>query len=81
MLALGLQDRRSGYPLELFLSAVAAGWRVAETDVDYQPRLGRSKVTGTVRGTITAAHAMGRHLRAAHRRPPSVPLARTVEQS
>lgn len=81
MLALGLQDRRSGYPLELFLSAVAAGWRVAEADVDYQPRLGRSKVTGTVRGTITAVHDMGRQLRAAHRRHPSVPLARTVEQS
>jgi glycosyltransferase involved in cell wall biosynthesis len=62
VLALDLQDRRSGYPLEMVLAATAAGWRIDEHDVDYTPRIGRSKVTGTVRGTLTAVHDMRRML-------------------
>ena len=50
LLALCLADRRSGYPLEMLVRAADAGWRVREVDVDYLPRIGRSKVTGTVRG-------------------------------
>ncbi|WP_127476521.1 glycosyltransferase family 2 protein [Microbacterium sulfonylureivorans] len=60
---LHLADRRSGYPLEMVLRAAAAGWRIVETDVTYSPRIGRSKVTGTVRGTLTAVHDMNRVLR------------------
>ena len=60
---LDLKDRRSGYPLEMVLRAAAAGWRIVETDVAYSPRIGRSKVTGTVRGTLTAVHDMNRVLR------------------
>lgn len=62
MLALDLQDRRSGYPLELVLRARAAGWRIDEVDVPYRPRVGRSKVTGTVRGTLAAISDMSRLL-------------------
>ncbi|WP_314507959.1 glycosyltransferase family 2 protein [uncultured Microbacterium sp.] len=62
---LELRDRRSGYPLEMVLRAAAAGWRIAEIDVPYAPRVGRSKVTGTVRGTATAVYDMGRILREA----------------
>lgn len=62
---LDLRDRRSGYPLEMVLRAAAAGWRLVETDVAYTPRIGRSKVTGTVRGTLTAVHDMNRILRGA----------------
>ena len=52
LLGLDLTDRRFGYPLEMVLKAGRAGWRVSEVDVDYAPRAGgRSKVTGTVRGT------------------------------
>ncbi|WP_022889429.1 glycosyltransferase family 2 protein [Agromyces italicus] len=58
--ALGVRDRRSGYPLELVLRAAAAGWRIREVDVPYTPRAGRSKVTGTVRGTVTAVADMSR---------------------
>lgn len=54
LLALGLGDRRSGYPLEMVLAASAAGMRLAETEVAYRPRAGRSKVTGTLRGTRQA---------------------------
>ncbi|MBI3216127.1 MAG: glycosyltransferase family 2 protein [Mycobacterium sp.] len=55
LLALGVGDRRSGYPLELLVRAAQAGWRVVELDVDYGPRSGgRSKVSGSVRGSFTA---------------------------
>lgn len=54
LLSLGLLDRRSGWPLEMVLRASAAGWRITEVTVDYLPRTGRSKVTGTVRGTLQA---------------------------
>lgn len=54
LLALNLADRRFGYPLEMVLRAADRGWRIAETEVDYLPRAGRSKVTGTVRGTLRA---------------------------
>jgi hypothetical protein len=56
-------DRRSGYPLEMLLAAAVAGWRVRELPVPYSPRIGRSKVTGTVRGTVTAVVDMRRLLR------------------
>jgi glycosyltransferase involved in cell wall biosynthesis len=55
LLNLGIVDRRSGYPLELLVRAAAAGWRVVELDVSYGPRTGgKSKVSGSLRGTITA---------------------------
>ncbi|MEV0199057.1 glycosyltransferase family 2 protein [Nonomuraea sp. NPDC050691] len=60
LVALGLADRRCGYPLEMVLRAASAGWRIAETEVDYLPRTGRSKVTGTVRGTLRAIADMRR---------------------
>jgi len=62
LLALDLKDRRSGYPLEMVLRASDAGWRVLEVDAPYSPRIGRSKVTGTIRGTITAITDMSRLL-------------------
>ncbi|WP_164836154.1 glycosyltransferase family 2 protein [Actinacidiphila soli] len=58
LLALGLADRRSGYPLQMLVRAADAGWRVRETDVPYHPRTGRSKVTGTWRGTWHAVRDM-----------------------
>jgi glycosyltransferase involved in cell wall biosynthesis len=63
---LGIEDRRFGWPLEMVVRAAAGGWRVAEVDVAYAPRTGRSKVTGTVRGTLRAVRDMGAVLRADH---------------
>jgi glycosyltransferase involved in cell wall biosynthesis len=60
LLELGVADRRSGYPLETVLTAARAGWRIAETDVDYAPRTGKSKVTGTLIGTVQAVRDMNR---------------------
>lgn len=53
LLALGVEDRRFGYPLELMLRAARAGWTVAELDIAYGPRAAgtRSKVSGSMRGT------------------------------
>jgi glycosyltransferase involved in cell wall biosynthesis len=63
LLGLGLEDRRSGWPLEMVLKASADGWRVCEVGVSYRRRTGRSKVTGTVRGTLRATVDMARLLR------------------
>jgi glycosyltransferase involved in cell wall biosynthesis len=63
LLSLGLEDRRFGWPLEMVLRASRAGWRIDEVEVAYSPRVGRSKVTGTVRGTARAVHDMARLLR------------------
>jgi glycosyltransferase involved in cell wall biosynthesis len=54
LLGLNLQDRRSGYPLETVVRAADAGWRISEVEVDYLPRSGRSKVTGTPLGAARA---------------------------
>jgi len=67
MIALDLEDRRSGYPLELVLRGHAEGWRILEVDSPYSPRIGRSKVTGTIRGTYIAVLDMSRLLRAQRR--------------
>jgi glycosyltransferase involved in cell wall biosynthesis len=67
LLALNVRDRRSGWPLEMVLLAAARGWRIAEVPVQYSPRIGRSKVTGTARGTVTAVRDMRGALRAAAR--------------
>jgi glycosyltransferase involved in cell wall biosynthesis len=58
LLGLHLLDRRFGYALEMVAAGVAAGWRVREVDVDYRPRTGTSKVTGSVSGTVRAVHDM-----------------------
>jgi glycosyltransferase involved in cell wall biosynthesis len=58
LLALAVQDRRSGYPLEMVVRAADAGWRVREVDVDYRERIGTSKVTGTLGGTLRAVSDM-----------------------
>jgi glycosyltransferase involved in cell wall biosynthesis len=64
LLALGLRDRRSGWPLEMVLVAARAGWRIQEVPVPYRNRrAGRSKVTGTVRGTVRAVFDMARLMR------------------
>ena len=62
LLRLGIEDRRFGWPLEMVLRAASAGWRITEVPVPYAPRTGRSKVTGTVRGTIRTVRDMRRVL-------------------
>lgn len=77
LLGLELTDRRSGYPLQMVVRAADAGWRVAETDVPYLPRSGKSKVTGTWRGTWQAV----RDMREVLAEPPGLRSAPTGEVS
>ena len=63
LLDLGLKDRRFGWPLEMVLRASAAGWTIREVGVSYHPRDGKSKVTGTARGTARAIRDMTNLLR------------------
>jgi hypothetical protein len=63
LLALGVEDRAFGWPLEMVLRAAQAGLVIDERPVGYQPRVGQSKVTGTLRGTTGAVSAMTKLLR------------------
>ena len=59
LLDLGLLDRRFGWPLEMVLRAARAGWRIQELPVSYGARAGgRSKVSGSIRGTARAVRDM-----------------------
>lgn len=63
LLALEVRDRRFGWPLEMVLLAARADMRVSEVEVSYLPRAGRSKVTGTLRGTARAVWDMSKAMR------------------
>ncbi len=65
LLDLGVQDRRFGYPLELMRKAAVADWTIREFDVDYRPRAAgtRSKVSGSLRGTLRAIVDFARVMR------------------
>jgi glycosyltransferase involved in cell wall biosynthesis len=58
LLGLGIRDRRFGWPLEMVVRAAAAGWEIREVPIGQLPRKGRSKVTGTLRGTLRAVRDM-----------------------
>jgi glycosyltransferase involved in cell wall biosynthesis len=62
LLALDVQDRRFGYPVELMLRAARAGWSIGEIDIAYGPRAAgtRSKVSGSLRGTVRTARDFAR---------------------
>ena len=64
MINLGVEDRRFGYPVELLQRAAAARWQLVERDIDYHPRAAgtRSKVSGSVVGTLRAARDFARVL-------------------
>jgi len=63
LLGLGMLDRRSGWPLEMVLRAAASGWRIESLPVPLEGRSGKSKVTGTMKGTLGAIADMSRQLR------------------
>lgn len=64
LLRLDVRDRRFGYPVELLQKATRADWRLVECDVSYRPRAAgsRSKVSGSVGGTVRAARDFWRVL-------------------
>jgi glycosyltransferase involved in cell wall biosynthesis len=53
--AIALQEPTYGWAVELPTRGARQGYRVAAVPVSYHPRLGVSKISGTVRGTVGAA--------------------------
>jgi hypothetical protein len=51
---LGMRDPDYGWTVEMQIKAARAGLRVVEVPVDYRPRIGRSKVSGTLSGSLGA---------------------------
>lgn len=52
--ALGLEEETYGWAVEMILKGAIAGYRIVEVPVSYFPRIGQSKISGTVKGTIGA---------------------------
>lgn len=54
---LQMQEMTYGWPTEMIVKAARNGWRIREIPVVYRPRLGgKSKISGTLRGTILATY-------------------------
>ncbi len=56
LLALNMQDKTYGWTVEMQVKAAIKGLRCSEIPVDYQKRIGVSKVSGTVKGTLMAGY-------------------------
>jgi hypothetical protein len=52
--ALALEETTYGWAVEMILKGALAGYRVVEVPVSYYPRIGKSKISGTLKGTIGA---------------------------
>ncbi|HET7442013.1 MAG TPA: glycosyltransferase family 2 protein [Terriglobales bacterium] len=52
---LGLEETTYGWAVEMILKGALAGYRVLEVPVSYYPRIGKSKISGTLKGTVGAA--------------------------
>lgn len=55
---LNMQDRTYGWTVEMQVNAAKAGLRQQEVGVSYRPRIGTSKISGTVKGTILAGYTI-----------------------
>ena len=53
--ALALEETTYGWAVEMIIKGALAGFRVVEVPISYHPRIGKSKISGTVRGTLGAA--------------------------
>jgi glycosyltransferase involved in cell wall biosynthesis len=53
--SLDLQELTYGWPVEMIVKAALRGHRLVEMPVSYHPRIGQSKITGTIRGSVGAA--------------------------
>ncbi|MGC2109501.1 MAG: glycosyltransferase family 2 protein [Candidatus Korobacteraceae bacterium] len=74
---LALEETTYGWAVEMILKGALQGFRVVEVPISYYPRIGKSKISGTLRGTVGAAWFIlflivryyFRHRRAATPRP------------
>lgn len=51
---LGMRDRNYGWTVEMQIKALQAGLRIVEVPMRYRARIGRSKISGTLKGTLLA---------------------------
>jgi len=56
LLKIEMTDKTYGWTVEMQLKAAKSGLRCAEVPANYRRRIGKSKVSGTVRGTIMAGY-------------------------
>lgn len=57
LMQLDMREMTYGWPTEMMVKAARRGWRIVEVPVRYRSRYaGRSKVSGTLRGTVLAAY-------------------------
>jgi len=69
LVALDMRERTYGWPVEMLVKAARRGYRIVEVPVSCRPRVGRSKVGGTLRGSVLAGyHLLLTTLRYAWRR-------------
>ncbi len=52
---LALEENTYGWAVEMIVKGAVAGYRIEEVSVSYFPRIGKSKISGTVKGTLGAA--------------------------
>jgi glycosyltransferase involved in cell wall biosynthesis len=52
---LALEETTYGWAVEMILKGAVRGFRIVEVPVSYHPRIGKSKISGTARGTLGAA--------------------------
>ena len=55
LLSLDMRDKTFGWTVEMQIKAAKKGLRCAEVPVSYRKRIGTSKVTGTITGSLMAA--------------------------
>jgi hypothetical protein len=77
---LEMREMTHGWTVEMVVKAARADLRIAQVSINYRPRLaGRSKVSGTVRGSLRAAWTMVTcAARCTRWTPPRVPVAEAV---
>ncbi|MFY9986882.1 MAG: glycosyltransferase family 2 protein [Chthoniobacterales bacterium] len=79
--ALGLEETTYGWAVEMILKGALSGYRVTEVPVSYYPRIGKSKISGTLKGTVGAGwYILGLTVRYYFRRPkPGISRVRVTE--
>jgi glycosyltransferase involved in cell wall biosynthesis len=72
--ALALEEATYGWAVEMILKGAIAGFRIVEVPVSYHPRIGTSKISGTLKGTLGAGwFILSRIVRYSFRRRAATP--------
>ena len=58
LMNLNMEDQDFGWTVEMQLKAAKAGFTILQIPVDYRKRLGKSKISGTLKGSLMAGYKM-----------------------